>query len=502
MSQRETDYKALVEELEAHVRAGRNASVLERLQKLIWSQVPRPWLSPLADLARRIQQPILTLRIMNPILRHEGLLTEPPTPAEKIVYATALTMIGFSEEAEELLAEVDPRQDPDALLYRSFAAFGKWDYRATYPWLQRFVRSPKITEYRQLVGKVNLLSAYIAEGDLAEAKPLAEELRETTHSLGHQLLSGNSLELSAQISIFEGDYAQALQFIKEGEVKLISAPGIYHEFTKKWRLIAELLLDSQNPHRLQELRSFLDGARKNRLWEIVRDCELFLAFAAQDTTAWQKVVRGTPFPSYRRRAERLWPSADSNVILFNRSFSLQLGQGEKVFDSQDLALQALPTQALLLWSLTQDFYKPVSTGQLFHRLFPGEYFSPTTSVKRVHNVVYRFRNWLKEKNWPLRVEVRDLEFFLQGDAELTVYRSRPEASKSRLAHFHQIWGAREFSTRDLARVLGISQRAAQELLRREISGSRLQSRGQGRARLYRFGNRLSKPESIAVRRIK
>jgi hypothetical protein len=487
MSQIETDYKILLEELEANVRASKNAQVLERLQKLKWSQVPRPMLAPLADIARRIQQPLLTLRIMNPVLRPEGVLTLPPSAAEKIVYATALTMVGFSDEAQDLLAEVDAREEPDALLYRSFAAFGKWDYRATYPWLQSFINSPKVADYRRLVGKVNLLAAYIAEGDFALAEPLAKELRQVTHEQGHLLLLGNSLELSAQIRIFQGDYTEALEFLEEGEKRLVSAPGIYHEFTKKWRLICQLLKQSENSSNLLQLKNFRDGAQKKRQWEIVRDCELFLAFAAKDELAWQRVVRGTPFLSYRRRAERLWsPIPD---VLGKDPYVLQLGEGGPNLNARNLELQALQTQALLLWSLTQDFFKPVSTGLLFNRLFPGQYFSPATSVKRVHNVVYRFRQWLKANGWPLRIEVRELEFFLQGEANLQVYRARPQALKDRLSYFHQLWGEKEFSTKDLARELNISQRGAQELIRQELPRSSLQLRGKGRARLYRFGNR-------------
>ncbi|MCK6598526.1 MAG: hypothetical protein L6Q37_09205, partial [Bdellovibrionaceae bacterium] len=95
-----------------------------------------------------------------------------PQPDEIIAYAMALVSLNMNTEARKHLKKIDKELFPDALLFESFSYFGEWNYEKTIPLLKKFSRNPRVSYYRQIVGKVNLIAAYVLCARLVEAEEL------------------------------------------------------------------------------------------------------------------------------------------------------------------------------------------------------------------------------------------------------------------------------------------------------------------------------------------
>jgi tetratricopeptide (TPR) repeat protein len=506
MSQNGIDYDFLVTQLELWTREGKNAVVLAELRRLKLTKIPRTYCFRLAQIARRNSEPLLSLQMMNPIVRSPLILQEPPNSKEKIVYASSLTSLGFLTEAKQLLEEIDPADEPEALLYRSFALFGEWNYAKALPLLRRFVRAPGLSEYSRVVGQVNLAAALISEAEFVAADTLLREIIEYTQKNNYHLLLGNALEILAQSRIQEGDYAQALVLLDRAAGYLGSALGLYQFFVLKWQRISKLLMNPHSSVELAALNSLRHEAFKKGYWESVRDCDLFISVTQRDKSLLQFTLCGTPFRAFHKRAFRLWgepvtlpkemdwcPSEFQTRADTPSAPVVSILENLRDYHGMDLALH--PTLSPLLDQLTRDFYRPTSLGDLFARLYPSEYFDPVHSPQRIYKAIYRLRGWFKQHGFQFSVRGRHNEFrlvSLDRQSSLRVPRQRRSKQSAFISQWHQAIGSKSFSAREFAQEFNVSERSAQLILKEALRSGKLARLGEGRARLYRFSNqRLS-----------
>ncbi|NJL26043.1 MAG: hypothetical protein HC902_13335 [Calothrix sp. SM1_5_4] len=120
-----TDWKALIDIYELHLRQGRADLVVRSLQGRGFGRIPRQWILPLANIARRTGLSSLGLRLLSPVVMPKtGQTATGPEIAE---YAVLLQKIGAIEESSRMLALIDRERVPESSLYRAFYHFHRWD---------------------------------------------------------------------------------------------------------------------------------------------------------------------------------------------------------------------------------------------------------------------------------------------------------------------------------------------------------------------------------------
>lgn len=464
----------LVEQLETLTRSGKTQKVAEIVDRLVLSRAPRALAARLAQLCFRNSLYLQSLRVLSPIVRSETPVNPPPQPTEMIAYASALVSLNMPREARSYLRRVNKVENPEALLIESFSYFGEWNYAKSIPLLKKFIANPRVSLYRQVVGKVNLAAAFVTSAHQVQAELLLKELLALTTERGLRLLKGNTLELLAQVEIQKKNYEQALFYLQEAKQEFPDTNSIYFFFVKKWESICKMLLNPGDQSSIAACEELKTEAKQWRHWETARDVDLYIAFATKDEELLQKLIAGTANPNFIKKIELLY----GHKIMPAKKVSLQ-ASGAKAPVENSLSYTEI-TKSLKLKSsgqklfslLTRDFYRPANLGYLFSQLFPKEYFNPLTSEKRILNQVYALRDELNSKFefLSLRKDKMDFIFELHPGAELIFHRHA-----HRLRHTPSLkeslrgLGAKPFSSEQLATYLACSKRKAQMLIRQLLS---------------------------------
>jgi tetratricopeptide (TPR) repeat protein len=480
--------EAIVSEIESLIRGGKFVEAEKLIHKL--DKKDRKNAVVIANFARRISQPGLSVKILNPIVRPKYRNQDPATPSEKIEYAEGLRRLGAVDEAWHLLNEVESGLFPHADLYKVFCLFNQWKYKEALPILRVYVSNKNLDPYDLCVGEVNLAAALIQVGDLQEAEELLRFLRKATQDAGFFLLLGNCLELTSQILILKNDLDGAIALLSESSQILKSVRGLFSLFVEKWMAIAISLKQGRTT---QELRDVLLKAHNEKHWETIRDCDLYIAFLDKDKPRFEHLYFGTPFESFRKRIFQLagpflqvtskytWSSSSKPHTLFNLSTGSVLGlkQGR-------LPLGQAMHRFMIL--LTQDLYRPVPILTAFGKLFPGEYMNTITSVNRVHQIVKRCRQWFEEVGLNLQIEEQDGAYRIvlgEGVGLVLPVELLPLEGKELewLCLKDQV-GSEPFKIQKAMELLASSTSSAQRLLRWGMETGRIQKAGKGSRTLY------------------
>lgn len=191
------DCAALVAECDSLIKSGQVAQVASRISSLVFTKVPRASRQAIAKICRRAGLVNEGLRLLHPVIRQDALLDEPPTPGEICEYAFLLSRSGSTEEALDLLREVDSTTTPVALLYQASCEIEKWNYPVAVKLLERFLESP-VDAYSKLIARVNLGASYLATNQLDLAEKFLSETVRIAEAQGAFRLVGNTLEQRAQ----------------------------------------------------------------------------------------------------------------------------------------------------------------------------------------------------------------------------------------------------------------------------------------------------------------
>lgn len=474
-----------LDELESGVRDGRLRDVQEKLEKLRLTGWSRERVLRAANLARRVHRPRLTLKWLHARIRPEpGLDLDPATPEEICEYAVGLHRIGAYREALELLAPASVHQIPQASLYRAFGHFAQWDYEEGLRHIENFLAHPGLNEeYQRRVGRINQIAALVFlekyDDALRVAEPLTEDLRRDRQSL----LWANALELQSQIHLGRHDFARARETLNEARGLLQSFDTVDGLFVEKWTAILDATENSR-PSILQEFRA---TPLKLGHWETLRDLDFYQLRISPDEKSLQWLYFGTPYPAYRRRLrqefgdrfplpETAWVSRGSAP-----DFSINV---MKVGDD----LGEIPHRILVL--LLRDFYKPQRVGEIFSDLFPEEYFNPTHSINRIHQIMKRGRAWIEALGWPVRLEERDGAYGLRASENARIFvreSAWPLTGEGLVVEsLRPEFGEREFVATEVSEKMRVSLASAGRLLKRAVESGYVTKIGGGRTTRYRL----------------
>lgn len=461
-------------QLETLTKQGDTQQVSEIINRLVLKRIPRDLAAQLAQICFRNSLYLQSLRILNPIVCPPAPINPKPQPSEIIAYATALVSLNMNREARNLLQQLDPATNPEALLIESFSYFGEWNYEKTIPLLKRFSTNPRVSYYRQIVGKVNLAAAYVTSAKKTEANNLLLELLNITGERNFRLLQGNTLELLAQLEIQKKNYLKALEYLNDAKKIFPDNTSIYFFFVKKWEFICRLLLSPQSQELINTCEDLKSEALKWRHWETARDIDLYIAFATKDMRLVQKLLQGTPNPNYIKKIELLFGHKITPEKIFKFRGDLETSPPRISLDFIQISekIQNNRYQNKLFSLLTRDFYRPVNLGYLFSRLHPDENFNPVTSEKRILNQIYMLVKNLNTDTtcFELHKSKMDFIFKLKPGIELVLTRQGNRRHPTpTLKEKMRKFGSTAFSTNQLAQLLNCSKRKAQYILKQLLT---------------------------------
>ncbi len=356
-------------ECENQIRAGRVDLVSKRLAGLNTAQVPRSLRLPFANLARRTGLIAMGLKILRPVAHPEnGRLLDGASAQELAEYGVLLQKSGAIQEALWTLDHVRVEQAPDALLYRGFCHFSRWEYAQAADILQKYV-SMERRVYQRLVGSVNRAAALIVLERWEDAEAIIQEIFQFSLEGGYKRLQANGLELRAQIQVHRAQYEGARSDLTEAASILAAGHALDQLWIKKWIAI----LDSLQFKDTGPIELFRQQAIQRRNWESVREADHYLLKVRFDQKLFDKLLFGSPFTFFRWKLIEEHPNKHSSFYVHGSDNGIVLdlqtgcGNGGKAENPPRKVHHVLAAVA-------RDFYRPIGIGGLFAELFPGEHF--------------------------------------------------------------------------------------------------------------------------------
>lgn len=482
-----------LEHIEALVREGDAARARRALEAISRGEIPRDGLARHAALARRAGLVALAVRWLRPYVRPAPRRPERPTDAEAIEYAASLIRLGATSEAMRLLDSFPPERHPQAGFERAAAYIVEWRYADAIPLLQAYVRSPDVSGYQRLVGKVNLAAACVHEQQLERAGYLLRELLFETSVRRHALLLSSALKLAAISFIAQRDFHRAETFLSRCAVDP-EGKALDTLFVRKWRAVAALVGRPDGADERSAMHAVSAEARRLGHWETCRDCDRLVAIHAGDEALLLRVFFGTPYEAFRGRllAEFGRPVSLPESYLWappyeGRKLELDAYAGKTA--RAGLVPGSMPHRLLL--TLAGDFYRPLGTAAIFAALYPGEIYHPSYAANRIHQTVRALRGWLAEHAPGVAIAERRGHYRLvvsppwgirvPGAASASLDRD-----ERRLRALAAAFGDRRFTSREAARLLGIAQRSAARLLLAALEARVVEREGKRAAAAYRL----------------
>lgn len=420
-----------------------------------------------ANFCRRVSLPLLGIAALKIYVRPSETQPENASPAELTEYAACLQWLGLFTEAESLLDKAGSH--PGARLIAAFIAFGRWDYQRALKLLRVYLAA-SLSPYERLVGEVNLLSALVHERKNQEARDLGARLKEETLKFGN--LYSSVLKQQLELAVSARDWVEAHR-VAEGLKEQPGLDGHSKLFMQKWLALEGLY---ERPTASAAWRADLEAVKTFAFslghFETLRDCDYHEAVATHNPILAQKVFWGSPHVAYRDRfllESKMELPSELNVKLNESEGEIIVKPREGAgFNPFERTAKQNPSRVSfrLIQALSNDFYAPKSLPQLFDQVFPGRYFSETSSPNLVHQSLFRARRSLPQ----LKIVERASRFYLRGSLSL------PKPGSGRVE---------VFSSQEWAKRYNLSQRQAQREIQSLLGEGKLIQERRGRNILYR-----------------
>jgi hypothetical protein len=145
----------------------------------------------------------------------------------------------------------------------------------------------------------------------------------------------------------------------------------------------------------------------------------------------------------------------------------------------------------LIEVLLRDFYRPLKMGEIFVELFPGEYFDIFSSPNRVHQLLFRTRDWIAQQNLPLEINELAGGYSLKTTApfafKIPLNRRPVEGYHQLLEKISSLFGADDvFQSKSVREVLGISRQTFSRFATWAVENGKLEKIGSHNKASYRF----------------
>lgn len=491
-------FKDTLKEIEDLIKAGSFAQARQQISSLNFKKIPRFDVEKTANLAYRCNLPNISIRILGSFMGDKRGIHSTLNESETAEYAIALSRLGATKEAKKWLESLKSLLGPKPILYKAFIHITEWEYDKALELLEKYETLPEITDYQKLVAQTNIAAAHVFLQNWKQAEVTLKKLIEVTKANSHTLLLSNAYELSAQACIFQKQYAQAQKYLNLGKTLSVKTGSSAELYIQKWSYLLGLY-QKPNDMAFDGLMEMRKRSWEMGLWESVRECDFYFAKFHKDKELLHFVFFGTPHESYRNsfmtKLER--PIAVPEDFVFSLSQEPRRYVKGDVFDVASLCLNdsekplAKPGSLFdrLIHALTLDFYRPQRLGSLFTHLYPEEYYDPLHSPDRIHQVMKRFRQWIKKNDLPMEVKSLDGTYRLQTNTGIFLKKPIHVQQKSNdellMEKLKAEFSDQPFSLKQAQSLLDISQTKTFYLIQPEID-RKLVRIGRGPATKYRF----------------
>ena len=452
------------------------------LQALRKKRVVRKDLVTLANLSRRAHLPENSVAILHHLVRPSAHTPMHATDAEKAEYAAALNALGATGEAEQLLAQVNMKQYPNALLFRAYTHIWQWDWEGAIPFLRQYIGHTKINQEMRLWGTLSLAQCLMhSDLDLPGAQKLFEEIcRQITIE---QLLRNNALLGLMQAQILGKKWPLVRPTIQAIEQNITQDCDPYFERVfEQWKCLYDLFFAQESGKGLREAQGRLRKVRmkfkESKSFENVRSCDFYEAVCFKNEKLLTQLYFGTNFPAFRARILAALGGEDKLPANYQWSFFTSPQKGSVIVDLQSgrnsigqawLKEGQIPQRLLLV--LGSDFYRPKRVFELHELLFPKEFYHPTSSPNRIHQALRRLRHWLAQNHIPLMIKEETGFYSLERTEACVIRLERNVAGtplknklKQQLSILKGHFKTRLLSAVELPAVLGVSHRSSIRIL--------------------------------------
>lgn len=479
------DFESLVKKCSDDIRAGRADVAIKTLISMNASTIPRRFRLPIAHLCRRAGLTRLGLRVLAPVTRPEKTLAgQRATREESAEYAILILKNGSPREALELLNSLDVSDFPEIDLYRGFCHIIRWESASAIERIEAFLATEPTGDLA-LVAKTNLTAALINEGRYDAGVKNADVLIAETERANHRRLLGNALEMRGQIHLHLEQFDRCRDDLERAKSILDHETSIDQLFTQKWLAI----LRGRRDRDPEPIESFRAEAVRRGHWESVRECDFHTLRIAFNAESFNRLYFGTPYPSYRMKLEK-----EYGLDVLRNAFVIGDPSGP-VLDLMSGALNGAQSELKpgrkihqMIQALLRDLYRPVSVGALFAELFCDERFDPFNSHGRIHQILYRTREWISENQFAMSIEESENMYRIQINGSFGFVLSREpailDADVIACRKLYSVFGEFPFAGEEARQVLGVSKTTFHQLSVRAIRSSRMKRKGLGRAVRY------------------
>lgn len=483
MSRIETlKYDQLLQECDLLIKSGKINSVVSLITKLNLTQIPRSHKQSMAKLFRRAGLINHGIRLLHPIIRNTKELIVAPTPSEICEYSALISRIGSINESLELLKNVNPVTNPEALLYSGYCHVSDWNYKEARKCFEHYLKL-NIDDYSRLIAKVNLSACYVGSGELGLAKVLIDETINLAHAAKSTRLQGNCLELRGQMNVLSFNFSAAKKDLKLAEEIFASAQSYDALLTGKWQsIIASFETKSVDP-----ILAFRINAEKQKHWESVRDSDLFCMMISFSQRKFDELIFGTPSSAYKKRAYELVRHEASENLIWGDPAS-------QCIDIAGIDVGKKIAQMVLI--LLKDLYAPRSVASLFSELYPDEFFDIDSSPYRIRQIIKRVRHWFSKNSYNAEIKYEHGGYRLLAKEGFSLLLQKDfggtsiHPEKLLFLKLKNFFSAREFRIAEACELLQISESGLHRFTRLWLQKGLVSKSGRARATSYRINEKL------------
>jgi len=484
-------------EIEALIRSGEFTHAKSSLLKIkVTRRMPPEHRVRFANLARRLGLPNVSLRALARFVRPDANSPLKATPAEVAEYAASLIRVGGVSEAHWLLDTLNPRENIEALLFKSFAYFSQWDYASAIPLLRNYLTSASLTPYQRAVGPANLLAALVYEKNSDAETEIQQQLIETEEARNN-LLFVNALISLVEKRIVETNWDEATALLQKAAKLTDGHSSLEGLFVEKWEALLQAYRQGGAPSTLRPVELVRKKALLMKHWETIRNCDLHEGLLTKNTELLAKVYYGTPYASLRQKIVNEakpffkpepfyeWQLFGNKGRAVPHEINLSTHGG-----LSEIGLKTGSQSALLLMLFTTDFYRPLRLATIFSAIHSQEIFNPFTSPVRIYQSISRLNRDFKELKLPLSIEGGEHGYAMTALRDCRIHIGNTSQSfdklHAKLAAIRSVCGTDSFTAFQAARALGVSRWTAIRILREAIATGEITKVSQGTASKYAF----------------
>ncbi|MCB0391451.1 MAG: hypothetical protein KDD58_09170 [Bdellovibrionales bacterium] len=490
------------------IKEGKGLLVRKEILKVNHLAISYRNASVFSDLCRRVGLVNKGLKALRPHLFLRSGFDQNASLKLIISYCQLLLKIGASNLVIETLK--DKPDDKLTTLTLAYACMTNWQMDQAKISFVKYINTYDLTEYETTLAKLNLSGTLRFLGEINKCQAMLNSIIESCKKNNWSLILGNCFELMGLTYFDQNDLKTAMYYFDLSLNLLEKTNDRYNLYVEVWKMLLGLKKSPESQKISNQLEALKTKSLNIEELNSVRTIDLYKSIITKDLDLFRHTLSGTPYLEYRNRAMRISNFKISLDKFYNFNIDHSLYKKTKDIVLLDLytgllkkpndKVKKIPkTIHLLFKSLICDFYRMPMIGQAFCEMFPGEYFNPDVSPRRVYVTAQRLRSWLQQEEVGLTCKLKNNRLSLISNSKITcisvcidtnyfpnmaiseeniLYQKRLNQMKT---YNVQLWTAKLVS-----QSLNISIRSSQYLLKNAVTNGDLVKVKQGKSVFYKI----------------